>query len=144
MGHFLDPADLAPFHPGLDTAQAEALIADAEAWAGMVAPCITADGFDQPNAVRAILRGATVRWLDAGSGALASRQQSAGTFQVSQSYDTRQDRRGLFWPSEITALQALCRVSDQQAFTIDTTPARQSPAVHPSALPVGEGGWTGA
>ena len=129
MGTFLDPADLEPFKPGLDPAQAAAMIEDAEAWAIMVAPCITSDTFTQAGAVKAILRSAILRWLDAGSGALASRQQGAGPFQVTQSFDTRQERRGLFWPSDITALQQLCTGRGQRAFGVDTTPS--NPVLNP-------------
>lgn len=119
---FLTPDDLVPFRPDLDRDQAEALISDATAWAQVVAPCIADADFPYSAAVKAILRGAIVRWLDAGSGGLSSRQQSAGSFQVTTSYDNRTERHGLFWPSEISALEDLCRVYGQRAFTIDTTP----------------------
>ena len=55
-------------------------------------------------AVRAILRGAVIRWNDSGSGALQA--QTAGPF--GQTHDTRQERRGMFWPSEIVPLQSFC------------------------------------
>lgn len=71
----------------------------------------------QSAAVKAILRGAIMRWNDAGSGAKSS--VTAGPF--SETIDTTVSRRGMFWPSEITNLQSVC--SDGQsgkAFSIDT------------------------
>lgn len=112
MGTFLDVTDLAPF-ANVDTAKAEAMIDDAEAMALLAAPCISAAGFTHGAAVKAILRGAVLRWNDAGSGALQS--QTAGPF--GQTLDTRQERRGMFWPSEIVALQGLCAGAEGGAYT---------------------------
>lgn len=103
MGTFLDVNDLAVFAE-IPSAKAEAMIQDAEAMALLAAPCINAEGFAYGDAVKAILRGAILRWNEAGSGALQS--QNAGIF--GQTIDTRQERRGMFWPSEIVALQSLC------------------------------------
>lgn len=103
MGTFLSTTDLAPF-ADIEATKAEAMIVDAEAMAVLAAPCITEEGFAYASAVKAILRGAVLRWNDSGSGAL--QQQSAGPF--GQTLDTRQERRGMFWPSEIIALQSLC------------------------------------
>lgn len=103
MGTFLDASDLSAFAT-IDTAKVEAMIEDAEAMAVLAAPCISAANFAHMAAVRAILRGAVLRWNDSGSGALQA--QTAGPF--GQTLDTRQERRGMFWPSEIVALQSLC------------------------------------
>ena len=103
MGTFLNVNDLAPFAT-IEFAKAEAMIDDAEAMALLAAPCIATEGFAHTTAVRAILRGAVLRWNESGSGALQS--QTAGIF--GQTLDTRQERRGMFWPSEIVALQNLC------------------------------------
>jgi hypothetical protein len=103
MGAFLDVNDLAAFAE-IPSAKAVAMIEDAEAMALLAAPCISAEGFAHTGAVRAILRGAVLRWNEAGTGALQS--QNAGIF--GQTLDTRQERRGMFWPSEIVALQGLC------------------------------------
>lgn len=100
---FLTPEDLAPFAT-IDEAKALAMIEDAEAMATLVAPCIDTTGFENVAAARAILRGAVLRWNEAGSGALQA--QTAGPF--GQTLDTRQERRGMFWPSEILQLQNLC------------------------------------
>ncbi len=110
---FLTASDLEPFAT-IDPAKAEAMIEDAEAMAELAAPCISAAGFANTTAVRAILRGAIVRWHESGSGAF--QQQSAGPFGVQ--VDTRQERRGMFQPSEITALQNLCQTVGGGAYTV--------------------------
>jgi hypothetical protein len=117
----MTPEDLAPF-ANIDDDKALAMIADALALAARVAPCINSEDFAHVTAAKAIIRGAILRWNDTGTGALT--QQGAGPFQVS--IDTRQVRRGMFWPSEINQLQELCRDGDPrgQAFTIDTTPSK--------------------
>ena len=115
----LTPDDLSPFAE-IDSVKAQAMIDDALALAARVAPCILDADFDAPDAARAILRGAILRWNDSGTGAFS--QQSAGPYQVS--VDTRQARRSMFWPSEISALAALCANSRTgKAFEVDTMPA---------------------
>ena len=116
MAVFLTPADLAPF-ADIDEAKATAMIEDAMALAARVAPCITDSDFALDAAARAIIRGAILRWHEAGTGAL--QQQQAGPF--GQTIDTRQQRRGMFWPSEIEQLQDLCRTATESgAFTVDS------------------------
>ena len=106
MGTFLSVDDLAPFAT-IEATKAEAMIEDAEAMAVLAAPCITGESFANPIAVKAILRGAILRWNEAGTGALSTQQ--AGPYGMS--LDTRQERRGMFWPSELTQLQGLCGTS---------------------------------
>lgn len=111
--------DLAPFAT-IDAGKAEAMIADALSMAAMVAPCILDAGFAYEDAAKAIIRGAVLRWHDAGSGAVT--QQTAGPF--GQTLDTRQVRKGMFWPVEINQLAALCASATAgKAFEIDTKPA---------------------
>jgi len=100
-------SDLLPFSPDIAPEKAQAMIDDALALAARVAPCITDADFAYPEAARAIIRGAILRWDEAGTGAMT--QQSAGPF--AQTLDTRQQRRGMFWPSEINDLTALCSSS---------------------------------
>lgn len=103
-------ADLDPF--GLpDDAKTAAMIADAQAQAVIVAPCLKATDLDPEKAAGAlaILRAAIVRWSEAGSGAKVTTQRTAGVFSESETLDNTRQRKGVFWPSEITALQALCR-----------------------------------
>lgn len=71
----------------------------------------------QTRAVKAILRGAIMRWNDAGSGA----RQSVTTGPFSESIDTTVSRRGMFWPSEIASLQSICSDGESgKAFSVDT------------------------
>lgn len=100
---FLTVADLVPFVPNVDAAKAQAMIDDASALASVLAPCINGGTFTAGSAVKAILRGAIIRWLSAGSGAASSVQVG----QVQMGFPT-QDRRAMFWPAEIQQLQSLC------------------------------------
>jgi hypothetical protein len=109
----LVPSDLAPFAT-IEEEKAQAMIDDALALAARVAPCITDDTFEYSAAAIAILRGAVLRWNDSGSGAFQS--QNAGPFGVQ--VDTRQERRGMFWPSEIAQLQGLCSGAQAGAYTV--------------------------
>ena len=120
---YLTPGDLAAFAT-IPPAKAQAMIDDAEATAATVAPCLTdpskLDAI-QSQAVMSILRRAILRWHEVGSGAVS--QQTAGPF--SQSVDTiRASSRGLFWPTEITALQDVCKAVTGErrsgAFSIGT------------------------
>lgn len=112
--------DLTPFAPDIDAEKAQAMIDDALALAARVAPCITSADFAYPEAARAIIRGAVLRWNESGTGAMQS--QTAGPFGVQ--VDTRQPRRGMFWPSEIQDLASLCANSASgKAFEVDTAPA---------------------
>lgn len=109
MGDFIMPSDLEPF-ADIPEAKALAMIEDAEAQALLIAPCLSEleQGDAKLAAVRSILRGALLRWNDAGSGAI--QQTQVGPF--GQSIDTRQHRKGMFWPSEINDLQGICETGD--------------------------------
>ena len=127
--------DLLPFAT-IDEAKAQAMIDDAMALAARVAPCILTADFQYGAAAKAILRGAILRWNDSGSGALSA--QAAGPF--SQTLDTRQQRRGMFWPSEIEQLQDLCKGDETSgAFAVDTL-AATSPIVHADSCALNFGG----
>lgn len=110
--------DLLPFAPSIDEAKAHAMIEDALALAARVAPCILDDSFEHAGAAKAIIRGAILRWHEAGTGAIVS--QAIGPW--SETIDTSKTRRSMFWPSEITDLQDLCGKSETRAFSIDTAP----------------------
>ena len=132
---FVTPGDLEAFAT-IDAAKAAAMIEDAEAMAALAAPCLSDPEFqsDVPRvaAVKAILRGAILRWHEAGAGALSQKTQTAGPFNQSESFDTRQQRRGMFWPSEITQLRDLCDAfngdTSSGVFSVDTVPT--STAAH--------------
>lgn len=132
----LTPDDLAPFAT-IDQDKALAMIEDALALASRVAPCIRDEDFEYADAARAIIRGAVLRWHDAGSGAAV--QQTAGPF--SQTFDNRQTRRGMFWPTEINDLAALCADSSSgKAFEVDLMPT-DAGANYYGGLPVDDLGW---
>lgn len=115
----ITPADLAPFAQ-IDPEKAQAMIDDALALAARVAPCINDTAFEYDDAAKAILRGAILRWNEAGTGSV--QYQTGGPYSVS--IDTKQPRRGMFWPSEISELAALCsdNANAGKAFEIDTVP----------------------
>ncbi|MEU7771228.1 hypothetical protein AB0C44_07870 [Micromonospora taraxaci] len=100
----------------------DAMVAGANAKAARVAPCLVSPSpgptGDQVAEARLILLGAVKRWAEAGAGAF--QQQTAGPYSVTT--DTRQRSGFNLWPSEIEALQALCRTSGPSAFTVDTAP----------------------
>ncbi|CAM3094433.1 hypothetical protein BST27_03420 [Mycobacterium intermedium] len=106
-GPLLTPADLTPFAT-ITATKAAAMIEDALGMAEVVAPCITAPEFTQRRAAKAILRGAILRWNEAGAGAATTK--TAGIY--GQTVDTRQPRKAMFFPSEIDQLQKLCRSDD--------------------------------
>ncbi len=124
MGMFLAPSDLpADTGAGLGL-QPWQMIEDAEGLAVLAAPCLgdteheLTDG--QKAAVKAILRGAIMRWNDAGSGSI----QSETTGPFSTTVDTTVTRRGMFWPAEIVSLQSICSDGNSgKAFSIDRVSA---------------------
>lgn len=109
--------DLTPFVPDLDADRATAMIQDALALAERAAPCIADPEFEYPAAAKAVLRSAILRWADQGSG--SGPALVAGVFGATPQ---SQPRRNLFFPSEISQLQALCGGGRGKAFSIDTTP----------------------
>lgn len=104
------------------------MVNGANAKASRVAPCLAGTGDEAPTddqlaEAKLVLIGAIKRWAEAGAGALQS--QSAGPF--AQTIDTRQRIGFNLWPSEIEALQEICRAAGEggagRAFEIDTMPA---------------------
>lgn len=136
----LEVNDLTPFAT-IQPDKAAAMVADAIALAMMVAPCLTAPldtlSAEQVAATRAVLRAAVLRWHETGSGAVSS--ETAGPF--SQAVDTRQSRRTMFWPSEIAALQRICKSARAGgAFNVDT--AAPSPMLfHATFCSYSGSGW---
>ena len=119
----IDPADILLFNKDLDPAIVAILIKDGLAMARQVAPCIDEEDFPYTDAAVAIIRGAVIRWAESGPGGVASEARTAGPFSVSTSFDTRQTRRSLFFPSEIRELEALCKTHRGQGIgAIDTLP----------------------
>lgn len=134
MGQYVQLADLTPFAE-IPAAKATEMITDAEAQAFLAAPCIVnlpvaTDGETAAEAalrqaklagLRSILRGAILRWNEAGTGAFQTTSTQTGPFAQTQGFDTRQVRKGMFWPSEIEQLQGLCATGEKgKAFSVDT------------------------
>lgn len=116
MPPLIAPEDLAPWGQ-IEQSKAEAMIADATAMALRIAPCLRdTEDPDKIAAAKAVLRQAILRWNEAGSGAVQSK--TIGPF--GETFDTRQPRRGLFWPTEISDLEGLCS-NTRKAFVIDPT-----------------------
>lgn len=108
-------SDLEPFAE-IPAAKAAAMIADALAMAAQAAPCILDSDFAHPDAAKAVIRGAILRWHAADSGAIT--QQTAG--QYSMTIDSNTRRNGMFWPSEIRDLRRLCASSgSRRVYTTD-------------------------
>lgn len=112
----ITPADLAPFATIADD-KAQAMIADAVGQAVLVAPCLTDPELSaaQEASAKAVLRAAILRWNDAGSGAVVTQQAAV----FSQTIDNTRQRVGVFWPSEITALQQVCKARNPRPFSVD-------------------------
>ena len=125
MGTFVDLEDFEPFAT-IEASKLEKMIEDAEAMASLPAPCLLEADFvadaQRVAQVRAVLRGAILRWDEAGSG--ASSHVVAGPF--GQTLDTRQPRKGMFYPSEIEQLRDICKsytqAGEKKAFAVDTAP----------------------
>lgn len=113
--------DVLAFNSDLDVKQVELLLRDGLAMARMIAPCIDDPDFAFVDAASAIIRGAVIRWAESGSGAVQSEQLTAGPFGQSTTFDTRQTRRSLFYPSEKTELEKLCKQNATGVFSVDMT-----------------------
>ena len=102
----------------------EAVVDGLNSKALRVAPCLADNPTtDQLNEAHLLLLGTLKRWAQAGAGALTQRTQTAGPFNQSESYDTRQRTGYNLWPSEIADLQTICsEEGSSAAFTVDTVP----------------------
>lgn len=140
---FISAPDLAPFAT-IPEAKATEMIADAEAMAVLAAPCLadlnTAPEGETPedaasrtakiSAVKAILRGAILRWNDAGTGVTQGEQHTVGPFGM-QTTLAPAARRAMFWPSELEQLQSICATGEQgKAFAVDTAPTSGYAGLH--------------
>lgn len=117
MGTFLEPSDIAPF-ASIDEAKLNAMIEDAESLAVLAAPCLSKieDLSDaQVSAVKAVIRAAILRWNEAGTGI----RQSVTTGPFGETIDTTQQRKGMYWPSEITNLQGICGNAQGGVYSLD-------------------------
>ena len=130
----ITPGDLREFSPEISTVKAERLIKSAIALAKHYAPCLNDPDLDQDvsDALEAVIFGALQRWADSGSGALSAKQQQAGPFGQTLSYDTRSPQRSGFYSHEIEQLRSICRSYSgskrrrQQGMMFMTAPGRKS------------------
>lgn len=116
----IEAADIAAYGYSIEPAKLDAMLADAQALAVTVAPCLgdeSALDDQQKAAAKAVLRSVILRWNDSGSGAYS--QQQAGPWSVQY---TQTSRAGALWPTDITQLQAICNGGgdgERRAFTVD-------------------------
>ena len=130
----ITPEDLQEFSPEISTVKAERLIKSAIALAKHYAPCLNDPELpeDVSDALEAIIFGALQRWADSGSGALSSKQQQAGPFGQTLSFDTRTPNRSGFYSHEIEQLRSVCRSYSgskrrkQQGMMFMTVPQQKS------------------
>lgn len=120
MAVAISTADLAPFAE-IKPEKAQAMIEDAWSMAVLIAPCIDGDGFAHAGAVKAILRGAILRWNEAGAGGRTQVTDTVGPFSHAEAYQ-QPARRSMFWPSEIEQLKKLCAAGAGKAWSYDTAP----------------------
>lgn len=111
-----------------DTERLDQLIGDVLAQAAIVAPCLDAPAFAYGRAAKAVLREAVLRRLDAGTGAVTTRQQGTGPFSQMEVVDAR-GMRGILRPDDISQLQTLCSLHNDETESgrlsyIDLTPDR--------------------
>lgn len=136
MADLLHVRDLEPF-ADIPAEKGWAMIADATALAVMVAPCLENPTPEQGAAAKAVLRRAILRWHETGVAGTVT-QQSAGAFSQTT---TVTPRGGLLWPSEINALQDICKAgsgTSGRAFTIHPA-ATYNDATHGEACSVAWG-----
>ena len=105
---FLSVADLSPLTKASDEALA-VMIEDVEALAVDAAPCLADPAMlteAQAAAVRAVLRGAVLRWADYMT--RDDRQMAAGPYSIGPAPGSSGERKPLLWPTEVGQLQGVC------------------------------------
>lgn len=106
---------------GLDIADetAELFIRDAIAMAVTIAPGLkTADQGTQ-DAAAGVIRGAIVRWAEAGGGGISSHMKVAGPFSTQETY---RQRSSMFFPSEEALLKRLADSASRKVWAVDMLP----------------------
>ena len=128
---YVTAADIEDVRPNVDTAVAAIFATSANAQAAVAAPGISEAAFlsneAAMEALKSILRGAILRWLDqaAGNAAATSHTRTAGPLSETTSTDTRQPGgQGTLWPSEEDRIRKLVPggAVSRRAFSILTTP----------------------
>ncbi|WP_060929975.1 hypothetical protein [Granulicoccus phenolivorans] len=109
-----------------DSILLDLMIAALNSQVSRVAPCLT-DAPDTGKLAEAklIMLATLERWGKAGSGGLQTQQMTAGPFANTTTVDTRTRAGWKLWPSDIKALQELCKEPtgrEGKAFTVDLGP----------------------
>lgn len=134
----LTRAEIQLFAESMPDDMAEALLASTWARAVKVAPCLAdmtwtddvedSEGWANTQLVKSVLRDAILRRDEQGAGAVSARQ--AGDYG-----ETLRSNSGLFRPSEIAELQALCaEYRKDSATTVLPWDWDTGPQVHPFLL----------
>ena len=119
-GRWLTVADITHFVT-VDPVTCGEMIADAEAIALLKVPALaTLTSNDLRNAqVKAVVRGAIIRWVEASSG--VNQQMVMGPFSFAQQPGSR--RTGMFYPSEVEQLrEIMANPANKKAYSVDTAP----------------------
>lgn len=105
------------------------MVAGLNAKASRIAPCLAADDpaptVEMLAEAKLVLIGIVKRWVDAGTGGVTTRQQTAGVFSHSETVDTSRRQGWALWPSDIAQLQDLCKQDSGvrgKAFSVDVGP----------------------
>lgn len=108
-------ADLSPLTKASDEALA-VMIEDVEALAVAAAPCLSDPSAltdAQSATVRAVVRGAILRWADYTM--RDDRQMTAGPYSIGPAAGSSGERKPLLWPTEIASLQEVCAAMSGRA-----------------------------
>lgn len=108
--------DLSPL-TNLPADKLDVMIRDVEAFAVAAAPCLAdpaALSETDRAAVVATLRGAVLRWAE--NFGREDRQMTSGPFTIGPMPAQSHDRRPLLWPSEVTALAAVCSGARRRSY----------------------------
>ena len=106
---------------GLDITDetAELFIRDAVAMAVTIAPGLKTADQDTQDAAAGVIRGAIVRWGEAGAGGVASQSKTMGPFSTQESY---RQRSSMFFPSEEALLKRLADSASRRVYSVDMLP----------------------
>lgn len=128
---YVTAADIEDVRPDVDLAVAAIFATSANAQAIVAAPGIGEAAFlaneAAMEALKSILRGAVLRWIDqaAGNAAATTHTRQAGPLAETMSVDTRQPGgQGTLWPSEEDRIRKLVTggAVSRRAFSISTIP----------------------
>ena len=115
----ITPAELRAYGLDITDETAELFIRDAVAMAVTIAPGLKTADQDTQDAAAGVIRGAIVRWGEAGAGGISSRLQVAGPFTQQEAY---RQRTSMFFPSEEALLKRLADSASRRVYSVDMLP----------------------